>query len=236
MIGICVVFIVSLAFARGGILLSLSGSLAGQTLSASVIDTFFRKKEERNSLLQRIISPGLLLPGSFIIGIKCGVPIPWILLSWVPGILLMIQQKINSQNTIRWGTPVTVLFNYISALVIIIPLFVITGIPEALQEAGTSLSGLNDLLPWYYWIVGGFIGVFSTAITALLLVKAPALVVILGIFSGELTGGILLDIYNGNPVVMEKVIGLVLIAAGLLSGKINLPGKAGKKEENPTPL
>ncbi|MBI9104914.1 MAG: DMT family transporter [Spirochaetales bacterium] len=219
MLGSAIVFLASVSYLKGGILVSLSGSLAGQTLAASITESLYSKERDKSPLLQRLLAPTLLIPGSLIIGFKEEVALLWILISWTPGIILMIQQSMNAGNTLRWGTPKTVLFNYISALTLIIPIFLIFG-----SSAVKEISGL----PWYIISGGGLIGVFTTGTIAFLLLKAPALMVILGIYTGELSGGIILDLYNGNPIAIEKIMGILLIAAGLASGKINLKQKKVK--------
>lgn len=229
MLGTVIVYLASAVFEKGGLLLSLSGSLAGQTLAASVAESFYADGRERSPLLQRILSPALLLPGSVIIGMKAGASPMWIMISWTPGIILMVQQSMNARNTARYGTPATVVFNYVSALILIVPLFLIgtgtagSGAVSAGQSAVTTVAGL----PWYVIAGGGLIGVFTTGSIAFLLLKAPALLVILGIYTGELAGGIILDLYTGNPLAVEKLIGIFLIAAGLGAGKI----KTGTKEK-----
>ena len=130
----------------------------------------------------------------------------------------MIQQSMNAGNTARWGTPKTVVFNYISALLIIIPLFLV--------KRGSAVPipfFVPELSVWFY-ILGGLIGVYTTGAIAFLLLKAPALMVILGIYAGELAGGMILDIASGNPVAIEKVIGIALLALGLAAGKIEFRG------------
>ncbi|MBI9108783.1 MAG: DMT family transporter [Spirochaetales bacterium] len=219
MVGTAIVFLASLSFQKGGILLSLSGSLAGQTLAASIIESFYPPGRQRSSIIQRILSPALLIPGSILIGLKAGAEPVWIILAWLPGILLMFQQSMNAGNTRRWGTPRTVVFNYISALIIILPMFFLQ------QPAARELTGVVSELPLIVIVGGGLIGVFTTGVIALLLLKAPALMVILGIYAGELAGGMLIDLYGGSPVAFEKIIGMVLIALGLGAGKLS-PKKA----------
>jgi transporter family-2 protein len=220
MVGTAIVFFASLSFQKGGILLSLSGSLAGQTLAASILEGFYKSGRQRSSLFQRILSPALLLPASILIGLKAGTAPVWILMSWLPGILLMFQQSMNAGNTRRWGTPKTVMFNYISALIIIIPMFLLKRQP-LLPMAAETVSAL----PLITIAGGGLIGVFTTGVIAFLLLKAPALMVILGIYAGEVAGGMILDIYTGNPIAAEKLIGIALIVFGLAAGKLR-PRKA----------
>jgi len=219
MVGTLIVFLSSVSFLKGGILLSLSGMLAGQTLAASILESFYSPDRQRSSTFQRILSPALLVPGSILIGIKADAGLIWIILAWLPGILLMFQQSMNAGNTRRWGTPRTVVFNYISALIIILPMFFLQ------QPASRQIAGIASGLPLPVMIGGGIIGVFTTGVIAFLLLKAPALMVILGIYAGELAGGILLDLYVGNPIAPEKIIGILLIVLGLGAGKLS-PKKA----------
>ena len=220
MLGTLVVYLASVIFSKGGVLLSLSGSLAGQTFAASIAEGFYSDDRERSSLLQRFLSPGLLIPGSILIGLKAGVGPLWILISWVPGIVLMIQQSMNARNTAHHGTPKTIVFNYVSALIIIIPLFFLTsGFGSDPGKMSGLLADINDL-PWYVIAGGGLIGVFTTGMIAFLLLNAPALLVVLGIYAGELVGGIILDAVSGREFEIAKLIGIALIAAGLGAGRI----------------
>ncbi len=220
MLGSLIVYLASVIFEKGGILFSLSGSLAGQTLAAAAAESFYKADRTRSPLIQRILSPALLIPGSVIIGLKAGAGPLWIILSWTPGIVLMIQQHMNSRNTARYGTPRTVVFNYISALIIIIPLFLFTSLKTGdTKPVGQSLSEIAAL-PWYIFAGGGLIGVFTTGMIAYLLLKSPALVVTLGVYAGELAGGLILDIWFGLGIAPVKLIGILLIIAGLGAGKI----------------
>ena len=221
-VGTAIVFLASVTFIKGGILLSLSGSLAGQTLSASVAEQFYGGRRQRSPLVQRILSPLLMIAGSVIIGFKAGVSIWWIIISWSPGIILMLQQSMNAANTLRYGTPFTVLFNYLSALVVIIPLFIIKNLagPAGLMDAWQGMTAAAAPLSLSVIIGGGLIGVFTTGAIAFMLLKAPALLVILGIYAGELAGGIILDVLYGNTIAVEKIIGLLLIASGLAAGRL----------------
>ncbi len=218
MLGALIVYLANLIYLKGGILLSLSGTLAGQAFAASIAEGFYPEGRERSPLFQRIISPALLFPGSIIIGLKAEVSLVWVVVSWIPGIILMVQQTMNSRNAARYGAPAAVVINYVSALILLIPLyFFIMGISDApVKQLFSTLSEL----PLAVITGGGLIGVLSTGGIALLLLKAPALFVILGMFSGELAGGIFLDLYSGNPVAVEKIIGIVLIVIGLSAGKI----------------
>ncbi|MDC7225453.1 MAG: DMT family transporter [Spirochaetales bacterium] len=230
MLGALLVYFASVTFVKGGILFSLSGSLAGQTLAASIAESFYSEGRERSPLFQRILSPALLIPASAIIGLKAGASILWILFSWTPGIILMVQQSMNASNSSYYGTAKTVLFNYVSALIVIIPMFFARiGVPSF--DGGLIAGAMNIItnLPWYVVSGGGLIGVFTTGVIAFMLCRAPALLVVLGIFSGELAGGIILDLYNGNPVAVEKLIGILLIALGLAAGKLKLKPSDGKE-------
>ncbi len=220
MLGTLLVYLVNVVFEKGGILLSLSGNLAGQTLAAALAESLYSKDRESSPLLQRFLSPALLIPGSVIIGLRSGVGPLWILFSWTPGIILMIQQLMNARNTARYGTPRTVVFNYVSALTLMIPLFL-----AASRLGGTPILGAGGWenlkeLPWYVIAGGGLIGVFSTGMIAYLLLKSPALPVTLGIYAGELAGGLFLDLYWGKGFEGTKLLGILLISLGLALGKV----------------
>ncbi|MDC7124924.1 MAG: DMT family transporter [Spirochaetales bacterium] len=228
-IGATATFFQSISFQKGGILLSLSGSLAGQILAASVTESFYKGDRQKSPIFQRVIAPALLIPGSFIIGHKAGASFFWIILSWLPGIILMVQQTMNSKNTAYYGTPKTIIFNFTSALILITPLFLFSSGSDLISEHIVNKWTTLSTLPWYVVAGGGLIGVFSTGFIAFLLLKAPALVVSLGIYSGELFSGVLLDLFTGHSIAIEKIIGILLIVAGLGAGKINFKKEAIKE-------
>ncbi len=234
MAGTLIVFLASVIFGKGGILLSLSGSLAGQTLAASIFESFYSEKRDPSPLVQRVISPALLIPGSILIGVKAGVGPLWILVSWTPGVILMAQQMMNSRNTSRYGTPRTIVFNYLSALILIIPLYLATSAIRGDAALSRELFAELNSLPWYITAGGGLIGVFSTGMIAYLLLKSPALVVTLGIYAGELAGGLVLDYCNGEEFEILKLAGILLVSAGMAAGRIRVPGirrGRGRKEQ-----
>ena len=228
MLGTLLVFLASAVYEKGGILLSLSGSLAGQTLAAAVVESLYSKDRDRSPFLQRILSPALLIPGSLLIGIRSGAGLLWILISWTPGIILMIQQVMNSRNTAFYGSPKTIVFNYMSALIIIIPLFLfINGFREVSLSGKLLLNPLGSL-PWYVIAGGGLIGVFTTGMISYLFLVSPALLVTMGIYAGELTGGLVLDLYYGREFEILKLMGILCIAAGLGVGRISPPPESQK--------
>lgn len=249
-LGIGVVFLNNLIFAKGGVLLALGGTLAGQTLLAHLLEGTRWFDRRRSPLLQRVLSLGLVLPGAAIIGLRSGVGVGWVALSWLPGAILMVQSMMNARNALRWGQPRMVLFNYSSALLVLIPLFAFAGgalsaaggifsapgssfAPGALTAPGAagrlvpSGGGWSvvlhavETLPSHRIVGGGIIGVIVVGTTAFLFNRASALKVVLALYTGQILIGILLDSLSGLPLQPDKVAGVLMVLVGLGAGEVH---------------
>ncbi len=222
--GAVVVFLSSEIYARGGVLLTLSGTLAGTTLLAHLLEGTKWFDGRRSPPLQRLISLALILPGSLLIGLRSGAGILWILLSWVPGIVLMAQSMMNSRNALRYGQPQMVALNYLSALAVLIPVAALGGVLTD-RAAAKLLSAPPALL-----LGGGLLGVIVVALSTMLFNRTSALRVVLGVYTGQLAVGVLLDLMSGVPVEGEKILGIVLVVLGLASEQLHRLWRAGNRQ------
>lgn len=214
-LGAGVVFLTNAVFVRGGVLLTLSGTLAGQTLSAHLLEGTRWFDGRRSSRLQRVLSLALILPGTVLIGLRSGAGLIWIPISWVPGLILMIQSMMNSRNALRYGQPQMAVLNYVSALVILVPLAAAFGLLNS--TTGNRLLSL----PISLLAGGGVLGVLVVAISAYLFNRASALKVVLGLYAGQISIGVVLDLLSGMPIRAEKVAGVLLVVMGLAAEQLN---------------
>lgn len=239
-LGIGVVFINNLIFAKGGVLLALGGTLAGQTLVADILEGTRWFDGRKSPVVQRVLSLVLVLPGAAIIGFRSGLGPGWVALSWLPGAILMVQSMMNSRNALRWGTSKMLLFNYATALSVLIPLFALFGgealsRPEAVGLA--SVGGLHALLhlattvPVYLTIPGGVIGVIVVGTTSYLFNRSSAVKVVLGLYVGQIGVGIAIDTLSGLPFQMEKIGGVVMVLLGLGAGELHRFGALKRRRE-----
>lgn len=222
--GIIVVSLNNIIFSRGGVLLTLGGTLTGQVLAATVMELYkvIKKGEKLHS--GRIVSLILVIPGAIIIGSRSGLNPLWIILSWLPGILIMIQAYFNSQNIISYGFKITTIVHYLSAFILL--LIGIIFIPQA----GNFMDVFRGEVPIYFAAGGGFVSVFIVMMGSFLLLKIKPITYVLLMYSGQLCGALFLDYLMDLSLSMEKIVALILIVSGLLAGEFPFKQRSETKK------
>lgn len=218
-LGVFVVLMSNEVYSRGGVVLTLMGTLSGQTLTAFILERGRWFDGRSSPSLQKVVSLALILPGAVLIGFVDRVGVVWIFLSWTPGVVLMIQQMMNSRNSLRFGTRSMLLLNYITALTALAFVFAFSG------SSFVTVSSAIENAPITVLLGGGVLGVVVTALAAFLLTRAPALQVTLGIYAGQITVGIVLDAVSARPFAPTNAIGIALVVLGLLAGWVTEKGK-----------
>ncbi len=209
-LGIPIVYVTNEVFLRGGVLLTLSGTLAGQVVVAWVLERTRWMRAGSAAPLQRLLSVVLLLPGTILIGLRSGVGALWVAASWVPGMILMVQMTMNAANGLRFGLPRMLLFNYGTALLVLLPWLLLS---RALPDPETPRT-----IPAYLYAAGGVLGVCVIGLSSFLLGRGSALVIVLATYTGQMGMGIILDRLAGATLSWEQLLGVLLVLAGLVSG------------------
>ncbi len=213
-IGIIVVTISNQVFNKGGVLLTLSGTLSGQVVMAFIIELIKFKKLNKKLPIGKLLSLILVLPGSIILGLQSNLSFGWIMLSWVPGILILIQAYMNSQNILSVGFRVTLLFHFGTALLALIPLVLIFPLGDSISQV------LSGSVPIVFIVGGGTVALFVISIGSFLLLKLNPITYVLLLYTGQLTGALIIDFLQARPLSMETIIAMGLIITGLFSGEI----------------
>ncbi|MCF7915007.1 MAG: DMT family transporter [Spirochaetaceae bacterium] len=216
MLGIVVVLINMEVFVRGGILLALAGTLAGQTLGAYIVELTPWSRGGQSVWIQRAMVLAFIVPGSVMIGVQSGAEPLWIAAAFVPGFFLIVQSMFNSYNSSRWGHSRMLQFNYVSALLVLIPLNLLRGNLDS--EFMAQLGGI----PIHVLLGGGVLGVAVVGTITYLLKKTSPVKTFLGLYTGQLGIGVVLDAVQHQSVAPEKLIGVVLVAVGLIAGELKL--------------
>jgi len=214
-LGVVVVFMSNEVYRRGGVVLTLMGTLAGQALAAALLERSRFFDGRKSPVLQRALSLVLILPGAAAIGLWSGVGPLWVFLSWLPGGVLMLQSMMNSRNALRYGQRRMVMFNYLSALSALVILIVID--PPLMSGALTTIP----TAPIPILFGGGLLGVLVVGLSSFLLNRAPAMQVVLGLYTGQITIGILLDALSNRPLALQNIAGVAMVVAGLITGEVS---------------
>ena len=214
-LGVVVVFMSNEVYSRGGVVLTLMGTLAGQALAAALLERSRFFDGRKSPVLQRVLSLVLILPGAAVIGLWSGVGPLWVFLSWLPGGILMFQSMMNSRNALRYGQRRMVMFNYLSALSALALLTIID--PHLLAGALTKIP----TVPVPILFGGGLLGVLVVGFSSFLLNRASAMQVVLGLYAGQISVGILLDALSDRPLALQNVAGVAMVVAGLVTGEVS---------------
>lgn len=214
LLGIIVVSITNKVFMKGGVLLALSGTFAGQVFLATIMEWFKYRQEEKKMPWTKFFSLFCIIPGSLWLGYRSQLPLQWILLSWVPGILILAQSWLNSQNILSVGVRITLLFHFGSVLLLLAPLFLISYRSEIMPLVLTGEVPLQNLTG------GGFMSIFVISLGSYLLLKIKPVTYVLLLYSGQLAAALILDSFQGYDLSLEKVVGVILIIAGLFIGEV----------------
>lgn len=223
-LGIGVVLLNMIVFAEAGILLALGGTLAGQTLTAYVVELTSWNRSGRSPVVQRLMVLLLIVPGTILIGFQSGAGTFLIFLAFVPGVILVVQSMFNSYNSSRWGHPRMLVFNYVSALLVLLPLGMITGAFRHL-----SLEAIGSVPPLAL-LGGGVLGVSVVGTITFLLKRTSPIKTFLGLYTGQLGVGVFIDTALGQEIHPAKLAGVALVALGLFSGELSRYMRRGTTE------
>ncbi|MFU0824610.1 DMT family transporter [Clostridium sp.] len=131
----------------------------------------------------------------------------YIILAFASGVLTLLSMIVNSSLGKRIGEFQSSFVNFfvgvISALILVL-----------IIERKISFSEkLHGIPIWAY--LGGFLGVMVVIISNIIIPKIPTIYSTLLIFIGQLFTGIVLDYLTGMEISKGKVVGGLLILAGM---------------------
>lgn len=212
LLGLGVLPLMNAIFSIGGVVLSLIGTLAGQIIMAFIIELYSIKSFK--ALKLKFVSIILVVFGAGYIGISNNISFLWIIISWIPGMLLFIQSLMNSKNIKTYGLNKTVLFHYGTALIVLIPLYLI--------KNSFNYQDLSQLItvPGIFLFGGGLLSIFAISMGSYLLLKVKPITYVLVIYLGQIIGAMSIDSFLGLTMSTDKIIGLFLIVNGLIIGEV----------------
>jgi transporter family-2 protein len=138
----------------------------------------------------------------------------FLLLASFGGAAITVQAGLNAQVARTLGHPLwATMVSLIVSVISILPML-------ALFRAGQpTLSGIAGT-PWWIWI-GGALGAFFITVALMTAPNLGAVVFISAVVSGQVVASLLLDHFAiagfpSRPVTLWRVIGVVLVVAGVL--------------------
>lgn len=132
----------------------------------------------------------------------------YMVISALAGVSIVVARIINAALASRIGTLQSTFFNYITGLTFSFVFLLISR--EALNSPVTRLGAIPL---WAY--TGGLLGVMVIILSNFTTPRVPAFYLTLLIFIGQLFAGILIDYFISGDISAGKIIGGILVLAGL---------------------
>lgn len=130
----------------------------------------------------------------------------YILISMLAGVIVVVSRVLNTRLSEKIGLIESSYFNYLTAALTSLILFIIIG--EKL-----SLSSLNGI-PFYAYL-GGFLGVIIVILNSVVTPKMPSFYVTLFVFIAQLFTGVAIDWMIEGALPLNKIIGGLFVVLGL---------------------
>ena len=130
----------------------------------------------------------------------------YILISMLAGVIAVVSRVLNTRLSEKIGLIESSYFNYLTAALTSLILFIIIG--EKL-----SLSSLNGI-PFYAYL-GGFLGVIIVILNSVVTPKMPSFYVTLFVFTAQLFTGVSIDWMIEGALPLNKIIGGLFVVLGL---------------------
>lgn len=131
----------------------------------------------------------------------------YLLLSIIPGVIIVVSRILNTKLSETTGVMGSTFFNYFTASIAAIILFVFSG---------EKFHFLNLSSVPAYGYLGGILGVVIVMLNSVVTPKMSSFYVTLLIFIGQLFTGILIDYLTSGELSLSKIAGGALVAVGLV--------------------
>ena len=136
-------------------------------------------------------------------------------LAFLSGFTILLSRTLNARLSSHIGMKHTILINYLTGTIGALLIFAASGGRVPAFDRPLTLADAPSFL-------GGLAGIIVVGASAFLVPRLPAYVLTLTIFLGQLFSGMAVDLLREGRTPIGKIVGFVLILAGLL---VSSPGK-----------
>lgn len=147
----------------------------------------------------------------------------YIIIAAISGCMVLMSMILNSNLSKKIGVFQGTFINFIVGAMLT---FIILLAKNNLSDM--TFSKLSNIPFWAY--LGGAIGVIVVAAANIIIPKIPTIYSTLLIFVGQIFAGIAIDYFTGNFISTGKIVGGLLIVAGL-TYNFNVDRKQSIKQE-----
>ena len=218
-IGVCNTVFNNLAFGIISVSAILALGLLGQSIASIIIDEFglFHMAKRRFDR-RKLVGLALVLSGVLYItelssfdtlALQVGIPLLLaVIVSFASGITTVLSRTVNSLLAHSTNVWKSTLYNYVTGLFVAVIVLFLLG----RQEPDPLTAGLSPDL-WIY--LGGILGVFVVFLANAIVSKISSFYMTLLLFIGQVFTGLILDAFLSQSFSLERLIGGILVAAGL---------------------
>lgn len=220
--GIATVLLFNAAYGKISVTALVALGLLGQVISSLIVDHFGLFEMQKRPLNKKQV-PGLIVATFGIILMLWGFSAENILpicLALLTGVTVVISRSINGALGKRSTASLSAWYNHFVGLIGSVVVFAILGFPGSIPYDDIGLSNL-----WIF--IGGILGVLAVTFMNFLIHHVSSYSMTLLLFIGQITGGILLDIFlEGTFAPVQIVAGfIIVIGFGMNAYIAPLPGK-----------
>jgi transporter family-2 protein len=205
--GIATVLLFNAAYGKISVTALVALGLLGQAVSSLIVDHFGLLEMKKRPLSKRQI-PGLILAAFGIILMLRGFSVESILpvcLALLTGVTVVASRTINGALGKRSTASLSAWYNHLVGLAGSFLVLVILGFPGSIPFDEVTLSNL--------WIFGGgLLGVMAVTFSNYLIHHVSSYSMTLLMFIGQITGGVLLDIFlEGSFAPVQIIAGFIIV-------------------------
>lgn len=219
--GIATVLLFNAAYGKISVTALVALGLLGQAISSLVVDHFGLFDMQKRPLNQKQI-PGLFVAAFGIVLMLWGFSAESILpicLALITGLTVVISRTINGALGKRSTASLSAWYNHLMGLIGSVIVLAFLGFPG---EIPYSEIGIDN-----FWIfTGGILGVLVVTFSNFLIHHVSSYSMTLLLFIGQITGGVLLDIFlEGTFAPVQIVAGLIIVIGFSMNAYMTKPSR-----------
>jgi len=210
-LGVIVVFINNYCFAALGASVTMAIVIMGQSIGSVLTDTVGLLGRPKHPFdVDKMFGFTVILIGIVTMVDKWEFQLFYLISSFLTGILVLMTMILNSQIAIRRGMFYATRTNYMTGLITVVLICIITG--YEFKPLATSLNGIHPI----YWFGGGVTGAMVVAGIGYVVPKIPTLYSTILIFLGQIMTGLFIDYFLTNFFSLQIFTGSILVFLGFV--------------------
>jgi len=220
--GIATVLLFNTAYGKISVTALVALGLLGQAISSLVVDHHGLFEMQKRPLSSRQV-PGLILAAFGILLMLRGFTVESlfpVILALLTGLTVVVSRSINGALAKRSTASLSAWYNHLVGLAGSVVVFAILGFPGQIPYSGVEISNI-----WIF--TGGIMGVLAVTSSNFLIHHVSSYSMTLLLFLGQITGGVLLDVFlEGDFDPIQIVAGFIIVLGFSLNAYMTRPSSS----------